>query len=421
MTNNLIHLEPHGVYVDPERWRPADEKHVTELAVSFKTFGQLQPIVVRMYEGDDPTFDFTLVAGLHRLEASKRNKTGVTAVLFEQVDEILAREMELEENIKRLDMSWKDRVHAISAIDALKKAKDPNWSLAMTGAVAGVDKSEVSKANTMVKLLEVFPELAEAKSLNQAQNWAKAKAEHALRVKEVQQAPGDYSSIEERVWLGDSVDLIRAVPSESIKLILTDPPFGVDYDQQTAGTVGKMSAYEDSVASYRRILSMAGDMYRVLKPDGFLIWFMGISWYEEVKRTFRDVGFTVDEIPIIWDRSEGRCFTNRPDRWFTKAYDIALHCIKGDPQLMQRSKPNILRVKPVESDERELLVERPIELYEELIRRCTVDGEVVADFFVGSGSCPAAAVRSNRAYFGIELNASRRATAILKIKAHTPS
>lgn len=413
---DFLELETAGIIVEPDRWREADKAHVEGLAKSIMAVGQLQPVIVR------PTDNGTvLVAGLHRLEACKLLGISVQCLYEHDVDEVLAREMELEENVQRLDMDWQDRVKAIAAIDKLKRESVPGWSNDMTGALVGTDKGNVSKAVQMSKLMEVFPELKEAKSLHQAQNWAKAKAEQAERVAEVRASTEDYSDIESRIWLGNSVDLIKSVPDESFKLILTDPPFGVDYDQQTAGTIGQMSAYEDSADSYRQLLSMAPDLYRVLKPNGFLIWFMGISWYEEAKLAFRKAGFTVDEIPIIWDRSEGRCFTNRPDRWFTKSYDIALHCIKGEPQLVQRNRSNILRVKPVDSDERDLLVERPIGLYEELIKRCTIEGEVVADFFVGSGSCPAAAAKLRRGYFGCELSPARRATAIQKIKANTPT
>ena len=85
---------------------------------------------------------------------------------------------------------------------------------------------------------------------------------------------------------------------------------------------------------------------------------------------------------------------------------------------MQRNKSNIIRVKPVENTERETLVERPMELYAEIIRRLTVEGETVADFFVGSGSCPAAAASLGRDFFGCELDPSRRAYAMNKIKAN---
>lgn len=169
-----------------------------------------------------------------------------------------------------------------------------------------------------------------------------------------------------------------------------------------------------------RILSMIPDMYRVLKPDAFCIFFLGMSWYEHVKGEFRKAGFTVDEIPIIWDRSDGRTFTNRPDRWFTKGYDIALHCIKGSPRLAVQGKSNILRVPPIPSAERDILVERPVELYAELIRRTTVEGEVVADFFGGGGGCPAAASSLKRGWLAVELDIERRAKGITKVKAHTP-
>jgi site-specific DNA-methyltransferase (adenine-specific) len=165
---------------------------------------------------------------------------------------------------------------------------------------------------------------------------------------------------------------------------------------------------------------MGPDLYRVIKPNGWLIWFLGISWYERVKISFRAAGFTVDEIPIIWDRSDGRAFTTRPDRYFGRSYDIALHCIKGNPEVVQRSKPNIIKVPPISNEERELVVERPVELYAELIRRLTVEGETVADFFTGSGSCLAAAASLKRKYFGVELDQERRAVAIQKVKAYTP-
>ena len=61
-----------------------------------------------------------------------------------------------------------------------------------------------------------------------------------------------------------------------------------------------------------------------------------------------------------------------------------------------------------------------MELYQEFIRRLTVEGEVVLDLFVGSGSCPAAAASLKRQYLGVELSAERRAVAVKKIQAWTP-
>lgn len=408
----LLELELDAVIVE-DRFRE-DMGDLDELATSLLRFGQLEPIVV-----DDNN---RLIAGGRRLAAMQLNGAQtILAIRKENVDEVLAKEMELEENIMRKQMTMIEQQRAIVELDQLKRARDPSWGQSQTAVVAGLPRqADVSEAYKITKMAELFPEIAQAKSKAQALSWAKAKAANVIRVHEVSQNGQDYSSIEDKIWLGDSVELIKQIPDESFRLILTDPPFGINLEARKDGTEGTITAYVDDVKSYERILSMAGDLYRVLKADGFLTWFFGPTWYERCKRVFTDVGFVVDEMPVVWDRSDGRSFTTRPDRYYGRAYDMALHCIKGDPQIIQRGKPNVLRIPPVETAERQTLVERPVELYTEIIRRLTVPGETVADFFVGSGSCPAAAASIGRNYFGCELDPERRAVAIKKIKAYTP-
>jgi DNA modification methylase len=402
------------IKISRERFRD-DLGDVDELMKSLSTFGLLQPIIV-----DDK---MELLDGFRRFTAAgKLGWQELEATLHSNVDEILARQIELETGIRQKRFTWQEEVKAIAEIDRLRRGADPNWTQRQTAEVAGVsERSRVAEAITLSRMIELFPEIGEAKSLHQAQSWAQAKAKTVTRVSDVKSAAVDYHDIEPKIILGDSVEVIKTIPAGSFHAVITDPPFGIGYDQRNADQIGSLSSYEDSEESYRRLLSMAPDIYRVLKDDGWLIWFLGFSWYEEAKQVFRDAGFIVDEIPIVWDRSDGRTFTSRPDRYFSRGYDIALHALKGNPQIVQRGKPNVLRIEPVAQSERELLVERPVELYEELIRRLTVPGEIVADFFVGSGSCPAAAVSTGRDFFGVELSPERRAYALQKIKNYTPS
>lgn len=386
------------------------------LAQSLIQFGQLQPVVV-----DDNN---ELIAGFRRLSATQLNGSStILAIRKNDIDEVVAKEMELEENFQRKDMTTKERIRGLAELDRLRRIKDPNWTQQQTAALAGAKTSQrdVSIAVQLDKAMELFPELGQAKSINQARRMLEAKIANVTRVLDVQNSPKDFSDIEAKFLLGDSVEVIKGLPDESFHVIITDPPFGVDYEVRTENSiVGQTSGYEDDRGKYMNILSMIPDMYRVLKPDAFCIFFLGMSWYEHVKGEFRKAGFTVDEIPIIWDRSDGRTFTNRPDRWFTKGYDIALHCIKGNPRLAIQGKSNIIRVPPVPSAERDILVERPVELYAELIRRTTIEGEIVADFFGGGGGCPAAASSLKRGWLAVEKDIERRAKGITKVKAHTP-
>lgn len=414
--SQILELDPHSVIVG-DRFRPAEKKAVEARAQSIMSLGQLQPIGVFEDNGS-----YRLSYGLHRLEACKLNGMKVKAVLSGQEDPILRMEMELAENVERSDMHWSEREQAIAKIHQMRMEREPAWTQQKTQELAELPRrADVADAIKLTSMMELFPELKEAKSKAQAMSWAKSKADLVMRKVDVASSDIDYGSIESRIILGDSVEVIKTIPNDSFHLVLTDPPFGIDFDSRKAGTEGSLTAYKDDEDSYRRLLSMAPDLYRVVKPGGFLIWFFGMSWYEEVKKTFRDVGFIVDELPVVWNRSNGRCHTNRPDRYFARGYDVALHCIKGEnAQIVQRGKSNVFTFDPVPSSDRDLLVERPVELYAEFIRRLTVPGEVVADFFVGSGSCPAAAAQEGRAYFGVEQNSERRAVAIKKVYAYTP-
>ena len=411
---NVVQLPPHEVKIGPRLGgRQADPKKVEEIAQSFLVYGQFHPLLLDR--------DNTLIAGLHRLEAAKANGMAlVDCVYRDETDELFLKEMELEENLRRMELGWKEKSRALAELHEIRVARDPNWSQSMTAAMTEKNQREVSEAIKVNKMIDLFPEIAEAKTFRHAVNMAAAKAKQVLRHQEVKDNLPDYSNIAEKIVLGDSVEIIKTLPSEYFHAIITDPPFGIDYDERTAGTVNStLNSYKDDEQAYERILTMAPDMYRVLKPNGWLVWFLGISWYERCKNVFRDAGFVVDEMPIIWDRSDGKCFTNRPDRWFARAYDVALHALKGNPMLALQGKPNVIRVPPVSQAERELQVERPVELYAELIKRLTIPNQRIADFFVGSGSCPAAAASLGRDYFGCELNPERRAKALTKIKSHT--
>lgn len=414
----LLELKVDEIIIDKDRFREATGD-MEGLAQSILVHGLLEPIIVELQDDG-----YHLIAGYRRLTAHKMNVLDmIYAVDKGQLSVLKRKEIELEENIMREDMTVAERAKAIAQLDAIKREQNPSWSQGMTAAVATINQREVSQSIKLAKAMELFPELGldKVKSMNQAMNILENKAKQIVRVQEVKAAPEIYASVEERIWLGDSTELIKKVPDESFHLILTDPPFGVEYDKRTAGSVNSSTnAYKDDKELYEKILGMAPEMYRTLKANGFLVFFYGMSWHTEVQARFTAAGFAVDYAPVVWDRSDGRTFTTRPDHFFTRGYDVALFARKGDAKIVQQNRPNILRVPPVDNASKEALVERPVELYSELIQRLTIKGERVADFFVGSGSCPAAANALGRDFFGCELNPERRALAIKKITAYTP-
>ena len=86
-------INPNQIKVDESRFRK-DFGDISELAESIRNFGLLQPVVIDR--------DFNLIAGERRLRACL--SLGLEEILvrfYDELDELTAREIELEENIRR--------------------------------------------------------------------------------------------------------------------------------------------------------------------------------------------------------------------------------------------------------------------------------------------------------------------------------
>ncbi len=108
-----------------DRLRSASEATVAELMVSIAEVGQVQPIVLRMIDRDDGTVGLRLVVGLHRLEACRRLGRPVRARLM-AISELDARQMELDENLVRADLTPLDFARFVADRLEVYAARNPD-------------------------------------------------------------------------------------------------------------------------------------------------------------------------------------------------------------------------------------------------------------------------------------------------------
>jgi len=74
---------------------------------------------------------------------------------------------------------------------------------------------------------------------------------------------------------------------------------------------------------------------------------------------------------------------------------------KGKRRLKDLSIPDILKFKKYIG---EVPTEKPIRLFELLIKQSSNEGDVILDPFIGSGTTAVACKELNRNYIGIEIN-----------------
>ena len=139
MTSGLFHSIPvRDITILPDRQRKVRTKdHIPNLAKSISKHGLIHPIIV--------TRDLILVAGECRLTAVRDHIgwTNITAQYQDELSELALYAIELEENISRVDLDWRDKTIAIARYHELCKQEDPTWSQSKTAEAINVSQPAV--------------------------------------------------------------------------------------------------------------------------------------------------------------------------------------------------------------------------------------------------------------------------------------
>ena len=189
---------------------------------------------------------------------------------------------------------------------------------------------------------------------------------------------------------GDCRQVLRSLPSESIDLILTDPPYGVRYKDRA----GRSIANDGDLGS---ILGAFADLYRVLKPDTFCISFYGWNKVASFFDAWKAAGFNAVG-HIVWHKG----YSSRSG-FLNARHEQAYVLAKGHPAKPARPLDD---VQPWEyTGNVAHPTEKAVSILKPLIQSFSRAGTCVLDPFAGSGSTLVASALCGRSYLGIELEA----------------
>ena len=355
----------------------------------------------------EPTY--TLVAGYRRfLAASQLKWKEIDAVDKETLTPLEREEVELDENLQREDLSYQEECKAKKRLIDLRQELYGDKSRGAKGAAEhiGEDKTTFWEDARLASAAEVMPELFKAKNKSQAiARLRLAIQREALTELAEKAAKGDkvWGGIADNVHLGDCLQVMRVLPNESVSLVLTDPPYGIDLDM---GETKKGSThpviYDDAHYDIMDLVALAAkEAFRLLKEDSHAYFWFDIKAHARVLKMLQDAGFTVDAIPLIWVKG-GSGQTNHPDSRWGSAYEACFFCRKGSRAMLKQGQSNVLAHDPVPGVRKIHPTEKPVALLRQLIETSTVPGEVVLDMFGGSGSTGEAAIQTGRNFILIE-------------------
>jgi DNA modification methylase len=179
--------------------------------------------------------------------------------------------------------------------------------------------------------------------------------------------------------------------SESVHLLLTDPPWGVNYEENVGGKETKLQMFDDSKESAFKVLAdILPDLWRVLTPDSYAFFFYATKFHSQVFSLLSH-RFDVHPIPLVWVKPGG--FNLSPLVRFTPNYETIFVCKKGSRSL---ERPSMAVFSYPPPSDKLHPTQKPVELLRELVEIASREGEVVLDPFAGSGSTGVAALQANR-------------------------
>jgi DNA modification methylase/ParB-like chromosome segregation protein Spo0J len=209
----------------------------------------------------------------------------------------------------------------------------------------------------------------------------------------------------ERRWnLGDWRAHLDAVPDGSVALLLTDPPYGIDYqsdyrlDRREDHRHERIVADETAASATVDLAALLAAMLPKLATDAHLLVFTHWRTEPRTRALLEAAGLTLRG-SLVWDKAATGM--GDPSTTFAPQHERILHAVKGSPLLLQRAS-DVFREPRTASEQHP--TEKPLALLKRLIEATTVEGELVVDPYGGIASTLVAARQLGRECWGCEID-----------------
>jgi DNA modification methylase len=218
---------------------------------------------------------------------------------------------------------------------------------------------------------------------------------------------GEYKLNE--IYNEDCYEAIKKIPDKSVDLIIIDPPYLIE--NTTAGGKSKLAKSIQFMNNeiYQNNLTESIDssilkqLIRIMKNINVYIWcnHKQIPMYIEYFVTKNNCSFDI----IIWNKTNAMpLFSNKylTDKEYCLYFRKNGYC---NPTNYEDAKT--IFNDSININDKKLYSHptiKPIKIISKLIRNSSKENDIVADFFLGSGTTCVAAKELNRQYIGFEID-----------------
>lgn len=357
MLTQGIEFLPPGQIVVPRDDRQRRTIEVDDLLPSIQRLGILNPIIVNA--------DCMLIAGERRLAAAiKLNLPLVPVRRAESLTDIDAQLIELDENLRREELPWQDRVIAMARMLEIFRAESPEATITAFSDFIGYQEQWVYKCLTAAKEItkgneRVIQAPSMAKAMNVVVRENERLTNNALAdiidtlAEESQTAAPPIQSDEEdgalpiapapapdpeSIVVANFHEWARTYSGQKFNLVHCDFPYGVNLQDSDQAGQASRQMYEDGEAVYWSLLQTLADYQeRFLSSSSHIVFWFSMQFYRETLHFFETQmsDWTLEPFPLIWHKTDNKGIAPDVERRPRRVYETALFGWRGDRKLVK--------------------------------------------------------------------------------------
>lgn len=361
--SSTIHSLPVDSILVDRASRQRREFSVEDLKPSITKRGLMNPIIIKR--------DGTLVAGERRLTAFR--ELGIAEIpcrYLEEINPVEIKIIELEENFKRVDLTWQDQAGAIAQIHQLYSKLDPNWTAGETAASLGISATAVSKQirlwneiaegnervigasgqdnaynllarkdqRASVRALEELIQASPARPIFASQNSSAEAPDTKAESSGEGEVQSPVLSPPLDVLHGSFLEWAPLYRGEKFNLIHCDFPYGANLFSSEYGIRGSDITYEDSKNVYYDLLDcFARNLDSFCSISAHFVFWLSLEHLETTKAIFRNQAPSIEWVrdPLIWLKSDNAGIIRDARRHPRHVYEAALFGYRGSRQIVK--------------------------------------------------------------------------------------
>lgn len=199
---------------------------------------------------------------------------------------------------------------------------------------------------------------------------------------------------------GDCLELMKDIPDGSVDMILTDPPYGMNYQSNRRKITPQFEKIQGDIDINDWLSSFVEESYRVMKENTAI--YMFASWHNiDIFKQEFEKKFKLKNI-IVWNKNNHGSGDLKGA--YAPKYELILYGHKGRSTFRCKRLSDVQEYKKVNGNDMLHPTQKPIDMLEIFIKNNSDEGNIILDPFMGSGTTGVACKNLNRNFIGIELD-----------------